>query len=119
MKVGNKLIPNTFYLFLDLASMSGLGFLFWIIMGKMLVPYEYGIVATFLNFIIFVGGITPLGLNITLMKLIPEFLKSKRTDLISSYVRYSLKWILIVTIILSAILFAVHSYLELFLKVVP
>jgi len=75
--LGEKLISNTVYLFLDWFVLSSLSFIFWMILGKSLSPSDVGIVATSINLIIFISGFSTLGITNALQKLIPE-LKEKR-----------------------------------------
>jgi len=42
--IGEKLISNTTYLFLDWFVLGFFSFLFWVILGKTLSPHEVGIV---------------------------------------------------------------------------
>jgi len=73
MSVGKKLMSNTAYLFLDWLSVSLMGFFYWFIAGKTLLPEEYGVVSTSVNFATFLSTISLLGINTALWKLLPEY----------------------------------------------
>ncbi len=105
---GKKLVSNTIYLFLDLFSMTILGFLFWIVVGKFLGPQEYGTISTFFNLIIFLGTIIPLGLGVALMKFISEYEKTRKKEQIKAMINYSIRIVIIVLLIVS-ILFGIGN----------
>jgi O-antigen/teichoic acid export membrane protein len=73
--------------------------LFWIIIGKLLDPEQYGIISTSMNFISVLSGIVMLGFPQTLIKLISEDEKN-----IKKYFLYSLKITLLVNVVVILIL---------------
>jgi len=91
----DRLISNTIYLFIDWFALSVIGFAYWSISGKLLLPGEYGIVSTAVNLALLLGGASLLGLNSTVWKLIPEYQTRREHGKIISLVRFSLKVVLI------------------------
>jgi len=107
MSVEKKLAANTFYLFLNWFSISGLSFLYWFIAGKTLNPSEYGIIATSVNFMSILSAISLLGFTTALNKLIPEYLV-KNQGKIKSLIIFSVKVVSIInaSIVLLLIFFS-------------
>lgn len=105
MSVKDKLISNTIYLFLDWVALAVMGFFYWLIVGKMLVPQEYGIVSTSVNFAVILSGISILGMHYALWKLIPEYIAKKQDKKIISLTRFSLKLVLLSNFAILLILF--------------
>src|SRR5438309_231157 len=87
-------MSNAYYLFLDWVSLTSLGFLFWIILWKFMPPSEFGIMNTTINLALVLSGISLVGFNFVLQKLIPEFLQRNEPLLVSSIIRYSLKFVI-------------------------
>ncbi|MEM5829240.1 MAG: oligosaccharide flippase family protein [Candidatus Aenigmatarchaeota archaeon] len=116
MSVSEKLISNTVYLFLDWLILTSMGFLYWSIAGKTLLPEEYGIVSTSVNLAIVLSGVSLLGLNTATWKLIPEYLAKKQKGKINSLIRFSLKVILISNLFFVLVLFSFSSFFQSILK---
>ena len=95
----NRLLSNTYYLFLDWVSITSLGFLFWVILWKFMMPSEFGIMNTTINLAIFLSGVSLFGFNFVLQKLIPEFLQRNQPLLVSSIIRFSLKFVIPISLI--------------------
>ena len=91
MKSRRKLFSNTFYLFLDWFTLNLTGFLYWFIAGKILLPHEYGIISTSVNLAVLLSSISFLGLNLTMRKIIPEYLAKKKVGKIRTFLKTSLK----------------------------
>jgi O-antigen/teichoic acid export membrane protein len=117
MKISNKLISNTLYLFLDWFVLILTGFLYWMIAGKTLLPEEYGIVSTSINFAIFFSGISLIGLPTTLNKLIPEYLSKKEGKRITSLIRFSTKVIILTNLSILLVIILLSTSIALLLKV--
>jgi O-antigen/teichoic acid export membrane protein len=116
MKVKEKLVSNATYLFLNWFSLNLLSLIYWILAAKILIPGEYGIVSTSFNLASLLGGITLLGLNTAMQKLIPEYSAKNKKSHISQLIKNSLKLIFLAN--LTAILFLVvlSPFIQQFLK---
>ena len=90
---------------MDWILISILNFLYWSIAGKLLQPKEYGVASTTINFIIVLSGITLLGLNMALQKLIPEYQSRKKMGKIYGIIKFSLKIFLVTNILMSILIF--------------
>mgnify|MGYP000148856719 CR=1 FL=1 len=117
MDVNRKLISNTVYLFLDWFVLSLIGFLYWLIAGKTLLPEEYGILSTSINFAFILSGISFLGLNLTLMKLLPEYLSKKQNEKIVSLSRFSIKIVFLSNLVIALFILLFSDYLANWIKV--
>lgn len=95
MNSGKQLISNTFYLFLNYFVATVVSILFWLILGKLLIPEEYGTVTTAANFIYLMAGLVGLGLAQAVSKLISEHEKNVKT-----YFKYNFTWLTIANVIL-------------------
>ncbi len=116
MSLRKKLISNTIYLFLDWFVLTLMGFFYWLVAGKTLLPKEYGIVSTSVNLALVLAGISSLGLNIAIQKLVPEFVAKGERRKINSLIKFSIKIILLSSISFSLILFSFSSYISSFLN---
>jgi len=116
MRIGEKLISNTTYLFLDWFAVSTLSFLFWFALGKTLQKSELGIVSTSIYFAILVSSFVSLGINIALQKLIPEIKKKKGPKVLPSIVKLSIKPLIVSLIFTSIVLIVFSSLFSNFLK---
>ena len=94
MKSTKQLFSNSFYLISRWLIMISSSLIFWIILGKLLDPEQYGIIATSMNFISILSGIVVLGFPQALIKLISEDEKN-----IKKYFSYSLKIILLINFV--------------------
>lgn len=117
MSISKKLISNTIYLFLDWFVLTSMGFLYWFIAGKTLLPEESGIIATSTNLAMVLSGISLLGLNLSVMKLLPEYLSKKQNKKIAFLSRFSLKIIFLSNLIITLILVLSSEFLASLLKV--
>lgn len=117
MSISRKLISNTIYLFLDWFVYTMIGFFYWFIAGKNLLPEEYGIVSTSVNLAMVLSGVSLLGLNIAVWKLIPEYLSKKQEGKINSLIKFSFKIIILSNIFLLLIFFIFPGNLAALLKI--
>jgi stage V sporulation protein B len=117
MSLGKKLISNSAYLLLDWLLVSVLGFFYWFIAGKTLVPEEYGIVSTSVNLATFLSTLSLLGLNAAIWKLLPEYQAKNEKGKIKSLIKFSFWLSLLTNVILSIILIAASSLLSSILKI--
>ncbi|MHA1866422.1 MAG: oligosaccharide flippase family protein [Candidatus Heimdallarchaeaceae archaeon] len=106
MELRKKLVSSVFYLFLNWFSITVLSFLYWTIIGKTLSPNSYGIVATGLQIAMITSGLSMLGINTAIQKLLPEFITKKRKKQIQGLIYFSLKLTTSIIIVVSVILFS-------------
>lgn len=78
MGLTSKAISNTLYLSLSSFFSTLFSFLYWFVIAKNLPPESYGIISTSINFMLFLGSVSLLGLGTTITKLIPEYLKKNQ-----------------------------------------
>jgi len=91
MNIGNKLISNSVFLFLDWIAVTALSLTFWLIIGKTLPAESYGILAASVSIITILSGASLLGLQTAVFKLISEYKERNRMGKISNLVRFSIK----------------------------
>ena len=112
-----RLISNAFFIFIDWFSLSLFSFLYWFIIGKTLLPEEYGIVYVFHNVTVIVASLLPLGTSISLFKLIPEYIHNKQFGKITSSIRFTLKLLIATTLITSLIILIFSNAISTLLKI--
>jgi len=105
MRSTKQLFSNSFYLISRWLIMITSSLLFWIIIGKLLNPEQYGIISTSMNFISVLTGIVLLGLPQALIKLISEDKKN-----IKKYFLFSLKITLLINITIILVLFVLQDF---------
>ncbi len=125
MKVKEKLISNTFYLFLNWFSLTLLSLIYWIFAAKNLLPSEYGIVATSFNLASLLSGISILGLNVAISKLVPEYIARKKSRKISVLIKKSFLLVFALNILIFISIFAasiaspfLQTYFKLTLEII-
>lgn len=116
MEVGKRLIGNSAFLFIDWLIITVLSLVFWIIVGKTLSKEEYGIVATATNIIIILSGISLLGVQTTLTKMIPEMKERNQPNKIGSLIRFATRLGLVMSVAIGSIVVASSGYLSPVLK---
>jgi O-antigen/teichoic acid export membrane protein len=116
MSLRLKLVSNTVYLFSDWFFTSLLSMFYWFIIGKLLLPSHYGIIATSTQIVMALSGISLLGLGGAIRKLIPEWSKKRESEKIRGMIRYSSKIILISSITIAIILILFSQKLGLILN---
>ena len=117
MSLGKKLISNSTYLLLDWLLVSILGFFYWFIAGKTLIPEEYGIVSTSINLAIFLSTLSLLGLNAAIWKLLPEYQAKNEKGKIKSLIKFSFWLSFFINVILSIIIIVTSFWLSSTLKI--
>ncbi|MCD6476698.1 MAG: oligosaccharide flippase family protein [Candidatus Aenigmarchaeota archaeon] len=117
MNTNKKLVTNTIYLLLSWIVIASFSFLYWLVAGKLLLPEQYGIISTAVNLGVLLGGITMLGLGVSVNKLIPEYLEKKQYKELSATVRFALKTISISNIIFALVIFILSPFLAQILKI--
>ncbi|MCS7123614.1 MAG: oligosaccharide flippase family protein [Candidatus Aenigmarchaeota archaeon] len=92
MDIAEKSASNFLYLTSNYIMVSFFSFMFWtIIVGKFLLPIEYGKSTTLFQMAILISSITNIGLYIALSKKIPELISKKEEDKIPVLLRFSIK----------------------------
>lgn len=66
------LYRNAITLMLNIALMSGLGFLFWIIVARYYTPYEVGLAAAIIPLMALIGMLSRFGLDMGLVRFLPS-----------------------------------------------
>ncbi len=112
MSIRNKIISNTNYLFFNWIIVTLMASLYWFAAGKTLLPKEYGIVSTSINLVILLAGISSLGLNATVGKLIPEYQSRRQEGKIKFLVIFSLKTVFLSNLIILSIILSLSSFLS-------
>ncbi|MEM2974213.1 MAG: oligosaccharide flippase family protein [Candidatus Micrarchaeia archaeon] len=107
---GRKIVSNLFYYFLDYMTITLAGYIFWIAMGKMLIPQQYGILTTVIALWYIVGNVASLGMFEVLPRLVSE--EMKRTAVASGIINFSIKASLALSIMFAAVLFFLASQLS-------
>lgn len=105
MSVKRSFVSHLFYYSFDLAVVMIFTYLFWIAMGKLLAPAEYGIITDIIALYYVVLTFTTFGLHEVLPKFVPEFLKKGLKDKSNSLIIYALKFSFVLSIIFSILIF--------------
>jgi O-antigen/teichoic acid export membrane protein len=108
-----KIVSNVFYYFLDVFTLTVLGYIFWILIGRLLTREEYGILFTIISFSTILTLITTLGFQEALPKFIPELLKKGKKGGVRSMVKFSIKTIIITSLIISFLIFYFSEFVAL------
>ncbi len=114
--IKRKFAANTAYLFINWAAITALSFLFWIVIGKLMLPSDWGIVSTFSNLVMILTTLSMLGLGAAVSKLIPEYLGTKSFTKVKSLVHFSLKVILVLSLSVMAVILLFAEDLSLILN---
>lgn len=99
-----KIVSNVFYHALDLGVMSLVGYIFYISMGKLLLPTDYGLLTFILAFFYILNPISILGLGEALANIIPKLL-ARKPNKIKPTLRYAGRYAFGTAAILTAIIF--------------
>ncbi len=104
-----KAVRNAACIALNWILQNGLGFLFWIVFAKILMPSELGWVSATLNFGIFLSTFALIGLPSACTKLIPELRGKGREEEIKALNAFVFK---VVALLVLAISFAILLFAE-------
>ncbi|MBI2085073.1 MAG: polysaccharide biosynthesis C-terminal domain-containing protein [Candidatus Aenigmarchaeota archaeon] len=99
-----RILSNTFYLSLDWVALTLGGYIYWILMSKMLSVADIGQFSTISNTALFLAGISGLGMNVAVTKLFPEYQIKNKTDSIPPSISWTLKITTLATVLIGAIL---------------
>jgi len=119
MKIKDKLISNTTYLFLDWFFIALFSMFFWMIVGKSLSPESYGIIATSIQISLFLSHLTLLGLGTASRKLISELSEKGIKNKVQGIINYSLKTVTFTSVVLVLILILFSFQISPYLKLKP
>ncbi|MEM5809528.1 MAG: oligosaccharide flippase family protein [Candidatus Aenigmatarchaeota archaeon] len=116
MDIKEKVISNSIYLFLDNIAVTLLSFLFWVLIGKTLPPEHFGIITTSTVIITTLPVLVLFGTGSAIAKLVSEYYEKRDLNKISALLRFSLKFILLVSTNLVLFLFAFSSFFSEYFK---
>ncbi|MBS3055451.1 MAG: oligosaccharide flippase family protein [Candidatus Aenigmarchaeota archaeon] len=102
MDARKKVFSNVAYLSFDWGFVALISLVFSFVLWKTLLPNQYGIIATTINFTTIVSTFSLLGFSSALPKLISEYLQKKNFKTVNELIRFSIKIILVAAILLSA-----------------
>jgi len=95
-----KIVSDFMYFFADMGIVAMVGYLFYIIMGRMLGPADYGILMTVIGLYMVISPITSLGFNEALARFVPSLKDKTRAYFIGT-----LKLTLIISLVVSSLIF--------------
>ena len=95
-----KVASNIFYYFLDFLTLTGFGYVFWIMMGKMLPPEQYGILFSVVSLFYILVVVSTLGMYESLPKFISENKKNP-----GSVIKFSMNLSIAFSLALSAFIY--------------
>ncbi len=112
MKIVDKIFLNSSFLILGSIITILLSFIYWSIIGKYLPPHDYGIISTTISLSSFLAVLGIFGFNITIVKLLPEYLEKKQNKKVSSLLNFALKSMLVSSILIGLALVIFSSILS-------
>ncbi len=92
-------------------AITGFGYLFWLILGKLLTTHEVGAFSAVFNAALILSGLSTLGLTTAAIKLIPEYQVKNQEEKVRGTAFYALKVIAAINILMFLILFFVAPML--------
>ena len=101
MSIKDKLISNSIFLILFRFSDAIMFMVFWLILGRAMIPASYGIVALSLEIVSLVSSVGLVGMSAMVNKLIPELLKTEKKDELQGVIYCSLAATLAASVLLS------------------
>lgn len=103
--IAKKIASNVMYFSLHWFALTILGYLFYIILGKMLIPEQYGILFTVTSSFYIFSVFTGVGFVEALPKIVPELLKANKMQEARSLISFSIKFVFIFSLVISSLLF--------------
>lgn len=116
-KVVHKVVSNSIFLMISSVGATFFSFFYWLVIGKLLLPSDYGIISTAINFSVFLSTIATFGLSYTLLKLIPEYTAKKQYVETSTLMGFSLKFMILSSLILGAFIIIFSNPLSTILNI--
>ncbi len=109
-KVSAKLLSNAFYVFLDWSFVTVFSFLFWLVLGKLLLPEDYGILALAFQLLFLLGTLSLFGIGLASSKLISEKLEEGKKSDVATILNLSFKRALMFSLLTSVASFLFFSF---------
>lgn len=102
---------NTFYIFLNSLSFTLLSIIYFVAAGKLLTPFEYGIVNSIIQFTALIATFSTFGLTNAALKLVSEYCTTNKMKKLYGTIKYCLKIIFFTNIAVAAIIFFISPIL--------
>jgi len=112
VSTGHKIVSNVFFYFLDFFTLTLSGYIFWVMMGKMLPPEQYGVLTAVLALFYVLMTIALTGFPESLPKLISEFTKKGHTAAAGGIIKYSFKVSMVIGLLFSAVIFFASGWIS-------
>src|SRR3989344_3131408 len=96
----SRILSIAFYLSLDGVALTLGGYIYWILMSKMLSVSDIGQFSAISNTALFLAGISGLGMNVAVTRLLPEYQIRNKLREISSTISWTLKATTFATILI-------------------
>ena len=109
----SKVISNFISYGIDMFYVSLIGMLFYVLVGKMMHPADYGILMTVIALYLVISPLTVIGFNEAVARFIPELL-TKNKNKLKPTLKYVLKTSLILTTVVSVIIYFLSVFLQMF-----
>ena len=109
-----KVVSNLFYFFLDFATITLFGYVFWVIMGKLLLPAQYGLLATIIALFYVLLNVSTLGMQETLPKFVPEYIAKNKIKEATAMIRFANKTSFIFSLVFSFLIGLFANKISLF-----
>lgn len=106
----SKVISNFISYGIDMFYVSLIGMLFYVLIGKMMIPSDYGIMMTVIALYLVISPLTAIGFNEAVAKFIPE-LSAKSNNKIKPTLKYAYKTSFILTAIVSIIIYLLSGFI--------
>jgi len=119
MKLKTRVISNTIYLFSDWAIVSVISLLFWMVLSKLLIKEYVGTVATFQSLVVLISYFAMFGMDLTVLKMIPEYVAKKQNAHAYAVVKTAGKFLSVTLALISAAFLIFLPQLSAFLKMPP
>lgn len=103
--ISQKIISNIFYYFLDLVTVTLAGCAFWVVMGKLLSPEQYGVLTVVIALLYVASSLTTAGLVEVLPRFIPQYLGAGQSAAAGGLIRWSLRGALCLAVTSAAAVF--------------
>jgi stage V sporulation protein B len=109
---GHKIVSNVFYYFFDFLTLVVGGYIYWVLMGKLLTPDQYGVLTAMLALFYVLMTLTITGFPESVPKLISELVKRGQEKAAGGIIKYSLATAAVVGVVFSTALFFASDFLS-------
>lgn len=110
MSTMRRALSNTFYLINDWLVIMIFGYVFWIILAKLMSASDVGMFSTISNLAIFISVFATFGFNNAAAKLISSYLAKNMHDVAAGIIKFTIEKTILLTVILSIATFAVLRF---------